>query len=318
MNSEEKQLIPLWPAVLGQVDIVKLRFTLDFLKECVLCPADFLGLGRIFRLTGRQLFDARDTTATQQWEALFQPVVSNDPVARRKFQKPAPAFVLTMPIREEVEIDGGDSLHLEVLFLGTGIPSIHYFLRSLMHLGQLGLVAGEGQFDVTDVNALQPDGSTTRIWRQTVPVADMACPVQNLLWWVQREQVSEQLLLRFTTPTRLMTAGKPLRQPHFSHLFPFLLRRVTSMLHAHCGLEVCDDPVRCIALANELELISSKLTWKDWRSLKNSKDFAIGGFIGDMVIKGIQIEELYWVLAVASLLGVGKGSTYGAGYFELF
>ena len=89
------------------------------------------------------------------------------------------------------------------------------------------------------------------------------------------------------------------------------------MLHAHCDLEVCDDSGRLIELAHGLNMVSSDLTWQDWRSLKTSEDLAIGGFVGDMMVSGPQIEDLYWVLAVASILGIGKGATYGAGHFEV-
>lgn len=317
MINEEKQLNPTWPGALADVDVSKLRFVLDFLSPCTLQPADFLGLGRVLRLTGRQLFDSQDVSVSQHWETLFQPQVSDDPVARRKFQKPAPAFVMTMPIGGSLDVDVGDRLILEVLFIGTGISSIHHFLRSLLHLGQLGLVAGDGRYDVIEVEALQPDGGFERIWSQTEPVTTLTCPVQSLLWLVQQEQVRDRLSLNFKTPTRLMRDGKPLRQPCFRHVFPFMLRRVTSILHAHCALEVCDDPRLLIECAREIETVAKQLSWQDWRSVTKSKDLSVGGFIGELTIAGARIEELFWVLAVASLLGIGKGATYGAGCFEV-
>jgi hypothetical protein len=317
MINEEKQLNPPWPGALADVDVSKLRFVIDFLSPCSLQPADFLGLGRVLRLTGRQLFDSQDVSVSQQWEALFQPQVSDDPVARRKFQKPAPAFVMTMPLEDRLDVDVGDRLILEVLFIGTGISSIHHFLRSLLHLGQLGLVAGEGRYDVIEVEALQPEGKFERIWRQTEPVSSLTCPVQSLLWLVQKEQVRDRIVLNFVTPTRLMRDGKPLRQPRFSHVFPFMLRRVTSILHAHCGLEVCDDPGQLIMCASEIETEAKQLSWQDWRSVTKSKDLSVGGFVGQLKIAGGGIEEIFWVLAVASLLGIGKGATYGAGRVEV-
>lgn len=317
MSNDKKQLLPQWPDALTGVDVVKLRFALDFLSPCSIQPADFLGLGRTLRLTGRQLFDARDVTLLQQWEMLFQPALSDDPAARRKFQKPAPAFVLTMPIAEQADVDVGDRLSLEVLFLGTGITSIHHFLRSLIHLGQLGLVAGEGQYDVTEVEALQPEGQFEPVWQQSEALVALTSPVLSLLWLVQRESLAEQLTLHFTTPTRLLRAGRPFRQPRFDQLFPFMLRRVTSMLHAHCGLDVCDDPTRLITLARELEPVAAGLAWKDWRCIASAQDLSVGGFVGDLVIRGPQIEELFWVLALVSLLGVGKGASYGAGRVAL-
>jgi len=44
---------------------------------------------------------------------------------------------------------------------------------------------------------------------------------------------------------------------------------------------------------------------------------SVGGFIGEMSVRGGVLQELYWVFAAASLFGIGKGATYGAGQFEL-
>mgnify|MGYP000327047713 CR=1 FL=1 len=122
MANDCKQLTPSWPDALSGVAVVKVRFFLDFISPCVVHPADFLGLGRTLRATGRQLFDVEDSISGQQWGNLFQPALSDDPVARQRFQKPAPPFVITMPIDDTTSFDAGDRLELEVLFIGTGIP----------------------------------------------------------------------------------------------------------------------------------------------------------------------------------------------------
>ena len=119
------------------------------------------------------------------------------------------------------------------------------------------------------------------------------------------------------TPTRLMVDGKPLRKPHFRQVFPFMLRRVTSMLYAHCGVELLDDASVLLEQVRQLDLVETNLHWHDWRSLAGRPGLIIGGFVGDMVLQGQALEEVYWVLAVASLLGIGKAATYGAGQFVL-
>ena len=53
MVADNDFLIPDWPDALQQVDIVKVRFVLDFISPCRVQPADFLGIGRVLRLAGR-------------------------------------------------------------------------------------------------------------------------------------------------------------------------------------------------------------------------------------------------------------------------
>lgn len=317
MLGENESLIPEWPELLQHVDIVKARFVLNFTSPCQLQPADFLEVGRSLRLAGRQFLDSRNTVAIQQWEALFQPRLSDDPIARRKFQKPASAFVITMPIMQQQLFDAGDSLDLEVLFIGTGILLIHHFLRSLVHLGHLGLVAGEGRFGVTETHSKGPDHSEHLAWRQNEPFESLSCYVQSLTWLLQNARINSKVVMKYITPTRLMVDGKPLRKPCFRQIFPFMLRRVTSMLYAHSGVEVLDDPTYLLVNVQSLAEVECELHWHDWYPLKKRQGLTIGGFLGEITLTGEALKEVYWVFAVASLLGVGKGATYGAGRFVL-
>ncbi len=310
-------LYPVWPDMLQRVDVVLVRFVLDFLTQCQVRPADILGIGRSLRMAARQLPGARDVVAARSWDALFQPALSDDPVARRKFQKPAPGFVVTMPVSDEKHFDPGDRLELPVLFLGTGIPLILDFLRSLVQLGRHGLVAGEGCFEVAEVYSRDSDQDESLVWRQTDPFELLPYSVQPLNWLLQKNGVARCLTVNYLTPTRLLVNGKPLRKPSFAQIFPFMLRRVTSMLYAHGGLEALDDPVQLFALLPELEVLDAQFRWQDWRPLPGRQGLMVGGFVGQMKISGQALEELYWVLAVASLFGIGKGAPYGAGHFAL-
>jgi hypothetical protein len=114
-----------------------------------------------------------------------------------------------------------------------------------------------------------------------------------------------------------MVNGKPLRKPALRKIFPFMLRRTTSMLHTHCQLEVLDDPATLLELVDQLETVAARMTWSDWRLLPGRQGLSVGGFVGEMSVSGDALQDLYWVFAVASLLGIGKGATYGAGQFEL-
>jgi hypothetical protein len=317
MIAENDFVIPVWPEGLQHVDVVKARFVLDFLSPCQLLPADFLAVGRVQRHTGRQSLDTCDDVSIQPWRALFQPALSDDPVAQRKFQKPAPAYVVTMPIMQEKLFNAGETLQLEVLFLGIGISLIHVFLRNLIQLGRLGLAAGEGRFTVTEVFSWEHGQSEGLAWQVNQPPEALACSVLPLTWLLETERISRNLVIKFITPTRLMVEGKPLRKPRFKQVFPFMLRRTTSMLYAHSGVELVDDPAYLLEQINELDVVETKLHWQDWRHLAGRQGMTVGGFLGEITLRGQALEEVYWVFAVASLLGIGKGATYGAGRFQL-
>lgn len=316
MNADKNLLIPDWPDALNQVDVVKARFALDFVSPCTVRPTDFIRLGSLLRTPGRQL-DAADDLAARQWQALFQPAPSDDPVARRRFQKPPPALVMTLPVVQETSIVRGERLQLEVLFVGAGVALIPLFLEHLMHLGLLGLVHGGGHFQLTEVYSMGHGQPEKLAWRQDDPLDSCTCVVQPLNWLVSHDRVPDKLTLSYETPVRLMVKGRPLRKPRFRQVFPFMLRRVTAMAYAHSGVELLDEPSPLLESLNRVDELETRLSWSDWRAIAGQPGLVVGGFTGEMDLAGQAIGEIYWVLAVASLFGIGKGASYGAGRFKL-
>ena len=123
------------------------------------------------------------------------------------------------------------------------------------------------------------------------------------------------VLLEFVTPLRLVTAGRVLRRPRFDQLFPFLLRRVTSMLHAYCAIEAVDDPAPLLQAARSCRSGWSRIDWLDWR--ETDRQEGVGGLLGTLWLDGPELDTILWVLLLATLFGAGKGAAYGAGHCRL-
>jgi len=304
--------------ILSQADFVQVRFTLEFTSRCCLQPTVFAKLPGQVRLVGQQLLDDGEPDLLLRWRELFQPRVSDDPIALRRFQKPSPAFVLRWPFLETRTVEAGDSVALEILFFGSGIALIPHFARSLIHLGRLGLVDGGGRYEIPQVHSLAADQSWAWIWRSSEPLDALAPNLLSLGGWLDTcLPLSQPLMLEFATPVRLMAQGRPLRKVNFAQLFPFMLRRVTSMLHAHFSLEVVDEPTRLLEAVCEVEVLSCELRWQDWQKVGAQRRHSVGGFVGAMVLNGPLSEEIDWVLALSALTGVGKTAALGAGKLSL-
>jgi hypothetical protein len=298
--------------MLAHADFAIVRFTLELLGPCRLESHALLGL------RGGLLRAARDILG-EQTDRLFMPALSSDPVAVRRFQKPAPAFVLRPGSFSAVNYNVGDSLDLEVLFLGDGLWMIDDFALALKHLGNYGLVDGEGCFEICSVQCRSVSGD----WRSLrVPAVGQGVlpDVLSVSAWLEPLLPFPTLLqLELVTPARLVAAGRPLRRPRFSQLFPFMLRRVTSMLYYHCALEPVDDPALLLAAASQLDAAWTEASWIDWREMGEAgAGGKLGGLVGQLRLEGGGLDDLGWVIALATLLGIGRGATYGAGQVCIF
>jgi hypothetical protein len=267
----------------------------------------------------RQLRETGEEQLVAQLDRLLQPEFPVDPALRRIVQKPAPALVFSPEAKDFGLIEPKQRLVLPVLFLGDGLQGIAAFRQLMVKLGQQGLYAGAGQFRLEGIEAADNSGLRSMLWVSGEPEAELTPPINDLFWWLQRQtSFTERLLLEVQTPLRLLRQNKPLFKSDFAELFPFILRRVTAMLAAHCGIELVADPVGLIRQAAEVDVVSNQLRWQDWRKLEAAEGGQdLGGLLGTLELRGPALTDLHWLLQLGSLLNIGKGAAYGAGQYRL-
>lgn len=301
-------MYPHYPGALKNGEFAVVRFELDLLDHRPVTLDQLLGLRGSLRRTAIDLLGERALP-------LFDPPLSADPVAIRRYQKPAPGFVLKPEPGRLGILPPGESLRLDVLFLGSALPAVEDFFATLRLLGERGLAGGELPFEIAGISALGPDGCWQPLWHAGQRRHRVVPCLIGLDQWLERRWPAPPCRLTFFTPLRLVADGRVLRRPRFAQLFPFLLRRVTSLLHAYCALEPVDDPGALLRLADTVEASWSETSWIDWREAGTG--MATGGLTGDLTVAGPAMEELLWIVVLASLFGVGKGAAYGAGQFRV-
>lgn len=302
---------PSSPPSLQQAEFVTVRFVLEVRDDGLLTVARMLSLRKTLR------FVAGEVLGNVRARRLFDPPPSSDPVAVRRFQKPAPAFVIKQDWCVSGELREGDRIVIDLLLLGDGLSSLEDMVLLFSSLGDYGLDNGNLHFDLVEIQTLDHEDRWQTIRQETRRRHQPLTPiVLRLDHWLDRHwPQSHPVSLEFTTPLRLVAGGRILRRPDFSSLFPFLLRRVTSMLHAHCGLEPVPEPGPLLQSAATLRGGWDEVRWIDWR--ETGGDELLGGLTGTLHIEGDALDEVLWIILLASLFGAGKGAAYGAGRFSL-
>ena len=307
------------PAALERVVYTKLYFHLEVCDYFDLPPLGLLQLRREFIQALNRLRQIGDSASVVSIERLLQPKPPVDPGLRRLVQKPSPALVLTADLMLQGLIEPKQRIVLPVLFLGNGVTGHSGFRRLLVELGLQGLYAGSGLFRLEAIEAEDNSGLRSMLWLTGEAETELIPPINDLSWWLQRQQLEgDHLCLDFCSPTRLLRQKKPLFKSDFLELFPFVLRRVTSMLASHCGIEPVSDPAGLIRQAEQVEVVVNRLHWQDWRHL-NAVDAeqGLGGLLGSIELRGAALADLHWLLQLGSLLNVGKGAAYGSGQYRL-
>ncbi len=298
---------------LKRVEFSILRFHLCFEGEFELGWEQFCGLRRRF-----EALQSEDPGLFRELASMMFPESFTDPQMLRRHQRPASALVLR-PFQEQFRLYGaGEIFVFEVLFLGRSIVQAPVFLQLLHRLGSQGLCPGRGRFRLTLLEGLDASGAPQELELPPAGATEMELPLSDAHWYLDQQSAQlREVELEFLTPARLMVQGKPLFRPCFGDIFPFMLRRMTSMIQAHCGLDLIGPPGPVLDQANRL-VQETQLSWQDLRSIEfGSKRQDLGGLCGKIVLRGDELETLLPLLQLGSLLNLGKGASFGAGRYCL-
>ena len=308
-----------FPTQLEEVEFLRLYFHLEVRADFELPELGLLQLRRELLAALKVLQRERDPEAVAEIRSVFFPDLPDDPVLVRRLQKPAPPLVLAPAIDVAGRLQAGGRILLPVLLFGAAIHHLEDFIDLFEQVGQQGLYKGEGYFFVEAVECEDASGVRSILRDATEPRRELTPPVSDLAWWLERLRLlGSGCRIELLSPLRLLSRGKPLFKADFAALFPFILRRVSSML-AHCGpVDLGDDAGYFLTQAGRLSTVANRLQWKDWRRLKRSDgNLDLGGLMGYLEIAGDELADIAWLLRLASLFNIGKGAAYGAGQFRL-
>lgn len=312
MLIRSKHLIPL----LSRAEFAHLRFECRMAETIDIDVATILRVRRRLRTAAQEVLRGR----TELFKRLFEPQLSADPVALKRYQKGAPAFVIIPSSISYRKYNAGELFIFEVRLFGNIALQAAGLVEAFVALGAEGLRLDAGKYTLERVWASDAGENVTEVWHSSGGAALHHIPRLDLGWWLEGQpQTCFELELKFNTPARLLTRARPMFNPSMEQLFPFVLRRVTAMLYIHCGIEM--EPVQ-LELASEIKgwsCAQNKLYWYDWRQLRSDtgQSTPLGGVCGSLRMQGEVAHPVLSLLQLGSLFNLGKNAAYGAGNYSL-
>lgn len=177
-----------------------------------------------------------------------------------------------------------------------------------------------------------PGHGTTRLIAATAfnPLSNMRSPIykhgddqlQGVPWRHTPDSLraaalllpSDELTIRFTTPTRIKRRGNELSHPDFAALIATLARRAEALGQYHGLPEVVEDPRALVNAAETVELASWKgdLEARERYSSRQKQTMRMEGFVGTAVYRG-DLARFLPLLKLGEIIHVGKGAVFGLG-----
>lgn len=300
-------------------EFVKLKFKLRFAEYIVIDLATLLRLRRSLRATAQYCFLSGQGSSSGRFSRLFEPELASDPVAQRQFQKSGPAFVLNVDLDQLGTYQKGDLFTFDAIVWGGDLEVVHDFVHVIDALGKTGLRPDAGRFDMFEVYAEDSAVQLQRVWSHEDINSELIAPVRDGEWWLNSCALEcKRVRLEFTTPARLIVRKRPMFNPTFKLIFPFILRRVTSMLYNHCRLDLSVDSQALLDMSALITCQHCSLKWNDWRELQREDcNQPLGGVEGSVELCGSELIDLIPFLYLGSLMNLGKNASFAAGQYRV-
>ncbi len=287
-----------------------LRYQLRFTEDLLLPPYALLRLRREFSRVMRG--DLSGGRVPADFRELLRPSLPTDPALLRRVQQPAPGFVLQIDQLQQQKFASEDCLELNVCFLGRGMLQVEIFSRLLAALGEIGLCGSSGRFMLEKIESCNSGMETEPLWcggpfGLTPQIFDLSSVLDSV--------APSAIDFEFLSPARLIKNQRPLFRSGFAEVLPFILRRVTGMLAVWADLEDVFDPRFLLDCSRSLQETEARFDWQDWRPLHSREE--AGGLLGSVTLSGAGLVELWPLLKVGELFGIGKGAAFGAGRYRL-
>lgn len=213
--------------------------------------------------------------------------------------------------------EAGENLVVGATLMGAAATQVPYLIHAFGEAGKRGIGTARGRFTLETVEHESAPGSG--VW-EPVYQAEEGTYLQRPVAPLTPPEGPTRVTLRFVTPMRIKRDGHFVGPRDFDlgdllrHLYNRLQR--LSLLyggHPDAFRREPGDP------AQGLSVLESTLHWHDWTRYSSRQDtlMQLGGLLGELVIVGPGLPQVWPALWAGQWTHVGKGTAFGLGAYRL-
>jgi hypothetical protein len=245
-------------------------------------------------------------------------------------------FVIEPPLETRQEYRPGEKLSFGLVLIGNGIRYLPYFIAGLEELGRIGIGKGRRPYRLGAVYFAGLEGGPQGAEKVVFSAADRTVRDAGVLLTGAEITAGvgpdlgpdtgadtpsthpDRLQIRFLTMTRLKHGGTFVTTIPFHALVRGLLRRLSSLLYFHHGIEWDVNFAGLIERAKRISTTAENVQWVDWDrySGRRGTHITMGGLVGTVVYSG-DLDEFWPLLKIGEYVHVGKGAVFGMGKYRI-
>jgi CRISPR-associated endoribonuclease Cas6 len=248
---------------------------------------------------------------------IFAPRVPEEAV-RLRLNKDIPRpFVVKPPLDDKEIYRRGEPITFELVLVGRAKDFLPYFLVAFRELGERGIGAGRGRFDIDRVESLDAEGGASIVYEKKdslVRVPESAVRFEDICGM---HPEGEEIRVRFLTPVLIKQDGKWVR-PTFGPLLRRLRDRINALAYFYCGETMDMDFAAFGRAADQIRCVHEDLKWVEESRYSKHRDLdhTLKGFVGSLTFAG-GLGPFLPFLEMGRYVHVGKAAAFGQGWYRI-
>ncbi len=229
-------------------------------------------------------------------------------------------FIIQPPNDRKTHFEKGDRITVTVKIFGDAVKFFPFFAFTFLQMGKTGISVRRHKFSVKQIiNVISDDEKISVYDEESGNLKTKYKPFDNRkLLETNRESNSVQL--KFLTPLRIQINNSVIRKKEdltSEILMRAVFRRCKMITALYYGNNENTDFTPL--LENLPEIYQNNLHYYHWERFSNrqKKKMEMSGFIGELELKGGNLQELLPYLALCSLWNIGKNTVFGLGSYEI-
>lgn len=241
------------------------------------------------------------------WHAVFGQILSADPAALKRHQKPPLPFIFSFPFSSE-QIGTTDTIECGLVVVGRAIHCIDMLLKGFAEFLKRDSADVTGEIIQVSASGYQGESTCLGDGTDIYHAANLqVLSAEVLQEWSPLD--CSRIDIRLLSPLRFILNGRQCRRFDFSHFARSLMRRVSSLAYYYCDYSFNSDFKLLSGIADAVECIADNFCYESMNR-PVSGITGSGGFVGEL-------DELLPFLTLGRYLHAGKGAAYGMGRYEL-
>ncbi|MED3660550.1 CRISPR system precrRNA processing endoribonuclease RAMP protein Cas6 [Ureibacillus sp. FSL K6-8385] len=215
-------------------------------------------------------------------------------------------------------IKNGELFEFQIYLFGNAVDDYMSYIGAIRRFGEIGFGKKHVPFIIRTVKSVEP-GIERIIFEGDRLLSEPAVlSFKNLL--AIPEYRPFQLKLELVTPARVKHEGRYVKDLPFDLFVMNLIRRLNSILYFHHQYEL--DPeweAFWIDASIDVDTVFSGWEYESFErfSTRQQQKMKLDGIIGEMVVEGDTLKELFPLLYAGQFLHIGKQAAFGFGEYKL-